>query len=289
MTIENEDQELNVPPVETEQEQEQEQTPPADAPGEGEGDDENEVVITFGDEPAPPPSEEPAQSTPAWVKELRKSQRDLQRENRELRSKLQAPAPADNAPTLGAKPTLEAMEWDTDKYDVALEKWYTDKGKVEAHAATQKQEQSKQQEAWQAKLTSYQTNKAALKAPDFEEAEHAATEIFSVTQQGVLLQGAENSAQLVYALGKNPAKAKELAAITDPVRFAWKAAQLEKEMKMTTTPRKTPPPPDRPLKGSGPVGGSSDATLERLRADAERTGDLSKVVAYKRDMKSRQK
>ena len=54
--------------------------------GEGQADD-DAVVVTIGDEQ--PPEEEQHAQAPAWVKELRKSQRELQRENRELKARLQ--------------------------------------------------------------------------------------------------------------------------------------------------------------------------------------------------------
>ena len=84
----------------------------------------------------------------------------------------------------------------------------------------------------------------------------------------------------VYALGKNPKKLAELASIKDPVRFAVAVAKLETQLKVST--RKPPPPPPKITSGSAPVSGSVDSTLERLRAEAERTGDYTKVIQYKR-------
>jgi hypothetical protein len=65
-----------------------------------------------------------------------------------------------------------------------------------------------QQKAWQAKLDGYGKAKAELRVKDFEDAEAVAQELFNVTQQGVMLQGADNPALVVYALGKNPKKAR---------------------------------------------------------------------------------
>jgi hypothetical protein len=36
------------------------------------------------------------------------------------------------------------------------------------------------------------------------------------------------------------------------------------------------------------VSGSSDSTLERLRAEAEKTGDHTKVIRYKQQLKAKQ-
>jgi hypothetical protein len=105
-------------------------------------------------------------------------------------------------------------------------------------------------------------------------------DLFNETQQGMIIQGANNSAALVYALGKNPTKAKELASIKDPVKFAWEASKLEGTMKATT--RKPRSKPERTVKGSATLSGSTDGTLEKLREEAAKTGDHSKVIAYKK-------
>jgi hypothetical protein len=141
-----------------------------------------------------------------------------------------------------------------------------------------------QQKAWQAKLDGYGKAKAELRVKDFEDAEEVAQQVFSITQQGVLLQGADNPALVVYALGKNPAKAKELAEIKDPVKFAFAVAKLEKDLKVTN--RRQAPAPERIVTGTGRSSGAVDSTLERLREDAARTGNMTKVIAYKAQKRS---
>ena len=113
-----------------------------------------------------------------------------------------------------------------------------------------------------------------------------AQELLSTTQQGIILQGAENPALVIYALGKNPAKLKEMAAITDPVKYAFAVSKLETQLKVT---QRKAPPPERTVQGTGRVSGTVDSTLERLRADAERTGDYTKVVQYRKQLKQKQK
>jgi hypothetical protein len=141
-----------------------------------------------------------------------------------------------------------------------------------------------QQKAWKAKLDGYGRAKAELRVKDFEDAEAVAQELFNITQQGVMLQGADNPALVVYALGKNPKKAQELAAIKDPVKFAFAVAKLEKDLKVTN--RKQAPAPERVITGTARSSGAVDSTLERLREEAARTGNMSKVVAYKRQKKA---
>lgn len=240
---------------------------------------EDEVVVTIGEE-TPPTEEEEVARAPEWVRELRKNHRELLRKNRELEAKLNATTGAETKPApLGKKPTLDDCDYDAERFETELTSWYDRKRKADEEAARVEAEQKDAQKAWQAKLDAYGKAKTELKVKDFDDAEALIQENFSQTQQGIILQGAENSALLVYALGKNLKKLKELASINDPVKFAFAVAKLETQLKVTN--RKAAPPPEKTVRGTGPVSGTMDSQLERLRADAERTGDYSKVVAYK--------
>lgn len=241
---------------------------------------EEEVVVSIGEEPPPPEEQTRA---PEWVRELRKSHRELQRRNRELEEKVKTVA-VEQKPQVGKKPTLEDLDYDAERYEAALQSWYEQKRRADDAEAKAREAAAAQERAWQAKLDAYGKAKAELKVRDFEDAESFAQETFSVTQQGVMLQGAENPALVIYALGKNPAKAKELSSISDPVKFAFAVAKLEAQLKVT--PRKAPPPPERAVRGTAPVSGTVDSTLERLREEAARTGDMSKVMAYRRQQKA---
>jgi hypothetical protein len=252
---------------------------------ESEPEGEEEIKITLGNETLTEPEPE-TERAPEWVRDLRRSHRELQRKVREYEAKEQA-APVQTAlPTLGAKPKLEDHDYDTDRYEAALESWYKQKDAVESARRQQQQQAEEQQRTWQSKLDGYAKAKTELKVRDYEDAEHTVQQALNVTQQGVVLQGAENPALVVYALGKNPKKAKELAAITDPVKFAFAVAKLEAQLKVT--PRTKPPAPERSLPaGTAPVSGTSDSTLDRLREEASRTGDMTKVIRYKQQLKAK--
>ncbi len=237
----------------------------------------DEVVVSIGEESPPP--EEPAHA-PEWVRELRKTNRELQRQNRELQTKLQTTAQIESQPVaLGTKPRLEDHDYDADKYEEALTNWFDRKRQADEIRAKQDAALADQNKAWQSKLDGYSKAKADLKVKDFDDAEATAQELFSITQQGVMLQGADNPALVVYALGKNPKKAQELASIKDPVKFAFAVAKLEKDLKVTN--RRAAPPPERVVSGTGRVSGAVDSTLERLREEASKSGDMTKVLAYK--------
>ena len=273
--------EVEVPEIEIEQPEQIGDE--ADAPASPPEVEEDEVLVTIGEE-APPP-EEHAQA-PEWVRELRKQHRQLQREKRELEEKLKSVSqPAERPIAVGKKPTLEEYDYDAEKYENELAAWFERKRRADEAEARARAAEAEANQAWQAKLDGYGKAKADLKVRDFEDAEATVSETFSVTQQGVLLQGADNPALLVYALGKNPSKAKELASIKDPVKFAFAVAKLETQLKVQN--RKAATPPEKTVRGTGPVSGAVDSTLERLRADAERTGDFSKVMAYKRQQKAK--
>lgn len=244
--------------------------------------DEDEIVISIGEES--PPQEEEARA-PKWVRELRKSNREKERKIRELEAQLTANVTETKPVALPAKPTLEGCDYDSDEYENKLAAWYEQKREYDAAEAQIEAQRDAEAKEWQDKLNSYAKAKASLKVRDYEDAEAFALDTFNVTQQGIVLQGAENPAHLIYALGKSQKRAKELASINDPVKFAFAVAKLETQLKVTN--RKAAAAPERTItSGGGRISGSVDSTLERLREEALKTGDLSKVMAYKRGKKT---
>lgn len=238
--------------------------------------DDGEVVVSIGDEK---PQDDEVKRAPEWVRKLRKDTAEKSKRIRELETKLAELSGAEKKPALGDKPTLEGCGYDEQKFDAQLASYYERKRAVDDEAAKAKAEEEEHQRAWQQKLESYGRAKSELRVADYEEAEIAAQEVFSTTQQGILINGADNPAVLVYALGKDPERAKKLAAIKDPVKFAFAVAKIESQLKVQ--PRKQPPLPEKVVKSSGRMSGAIDHELERLREEAARTGDISKVVAYK--------
>jgi len=244
--------------------------------------EEEEVVVSIGEE-APPPEEHT--QAPEWVRELRKTNRELQRQNRELQGRLQV-QPAEAKPVaIGNKPKLEDHDYDADKYEEALTSWFERKRQADDVNARQEAEAQNQQKAWQAKLDGYSKAKAELRVKDFEDAEFAVQSEFSVLQQNILIDAIDNPAMMVVALGKNPAELKKLAAITSPTKFLRELSRIE-DTKLKVTNRKQAPAPERVVTGTGRSSGAVDSTLERLREEAARTGNMTKVIAYKRQKKA---
>jgi len=239
-------------------------------------DDGNEVTVSIGE---PDPQAEEERKAPQWVRNLRNINRELLREKKELEARLNTQTTETKPVQVGVKPSIEDFDYDTDKFEGALSDWFEKKRRADQEEQRRKDESKAQDEAWQAKLDNYGKLKAEIPVKDFQEAEAEVKTVLSVVQQGIVLQGAENPALVVYAIGKNPTKAKELAALTDPVKFAFAVAKMEAQLKVT--PKKPTPEPERVVNGTGRVSGTVDSQLERLREDAAKSGDYTKVSAYK--------
>lgn len=277
--IEQENEEVLDDQVQEEQggdvEQEEEQSSDKETPENPEETD--EVVVHIGDTPV---NEEDGKA-PQWVKDLRRQKREDTKRIRELEEKLAATQKADK-PVLGKKPALADADIDFDpvKFEAALEDWHEKKRTLDRQEEQERAQQQQQQQAWQQKLARYGDEKIKLKVPDYQEAEEAAYTTLSTIQQGIIVQGADNPALVVYALGKNPAKLKELADITDPVNFAVAIGKLETQLKVT---KRTAPAPEKVIKGAAPNTSAVNNQLDKLREEAEKTGDFSKVMEYKRN------
>jgi hypothetical protein len=255
-----------------------------DEPTEAEAEEDEDVVSINGE--APDPETEDDDRAPEWVRDLRKEYRNEKRRAKELEQKVER-LERGNTPAsqpIGLKPTLESTDYDTERYETELASWYEKKRTHDDQQNVVQSQQKAVQKEWETKLESYHSSKAELKVKDYDFAEDVVQDNLSVMQQGMIVQGADNPALVVYALGKNPKKAKELASITDPVKFAFAVAKLETNLKVTT--RKASSRPEKKISGTGRPSGSVDNTLERLRTEAEKTGDYSKVFQYKKQKKS---
>ena len=232
-----------------------------------------EDVVTIGEDTPPQEQQEEA---PEWVKDLRKSHRQIQRENKELRKKLESREKQEPTKKEVKKPTMEECEFDDTLYDQKMEEYY------KAKAIKDRQEQEAN-EVWSNVLKSYDEKKKSLKVRDYEDSESIVQDTLNETQQGIILQGAENPAIVVYALGKDEERAKKLASINDPIKFAFEVAKLETQMKVTR--RRPSTQPEKIISGSEKIVGGADKQLEKLRKEAQKTGDFSKVIAYKNKIK----
>jgi len=191
-----------------------------------------------------------------------------------------ATKPAPEKVELGEKPTLASCDYDDDEYELKLAKWLKDKDEADKELSKAEEVKQRAAQRWQEKVQRFEKAKAEIAAPDLEDAEAFVLETLSPTQQAIIVDGADNPAVVLYALGKNQTKAKELAALDNHVEFAFAIAKLEGQLKVTKS--KTPAP-EKAVRGGSGV--NSAATLDALRAEAEKTGDYTKVRAFKSKMR----
>lgn len=284
------DEEDNIDPIEDNQEAESQEDPEETQDESNQSDDETsedeEFVITVGDE-EPEPSDDDdfsGKPAPAWVKDLRKKEREARKRIKELEAQVQQAKPAEKPIEVGLKPKLADFDYDEDQFESAVEQWHERKRQVEQQQVAKQAEEEKAKQAWQQKMQSYEERRqnVASKVRDFEEVEEAAKDKLTPTQQGILIHAAENPELIMYHLGKNPKKAQELSAITDPVLFAFAAAKLDSQMKIQT--RKPATQPEKKPSGSAGLAGAVDQKLAQLEAKAAKTGDRTELIKYKKSL-----
>ena len=244
---------------------------------EGEGNQEPESGETAVEGEAPQPQES---RTFRKLREISnaalKDKRRLERELEEIRAKLPKPEP-----TLGAKPTLDQYDYDETKFSEAYDQWMERKAAMDAADREKLADIRKQEEEVENFKKSYKTRADSLGVDDFQEAEAEVGSMLNPTQTGLLMRGADDPAVLVYALSKSPARLIELSKITDPVKFTVAVAKLEINLSAKRPNRPAPEPRINSERSSaGHSAGSSQ--LEKLREEAARSGDYSRVVEYKR-------
>lgn len=249
--------------------------------------EDGELVISFGEE-APTSEEAEHKEAPAWVKELRKADREKAKRIRELEAQVAARAEAEK-PLAAAKPTLAECDFDEDVFAEKLTAYHEAERAAKAARDAKAAQEQKQAEAWQATVSAYQTATKALKVDDFESAEESVKGTLNPMQMAIVLDAVstpEAAAKLVFALGSNPNQLKQLASTVNPVKFAIAVSKLEE--KMTVQPRKAAPAPEKTLKGGAPAVGVTDTKLAQLEAAAEKSGNWDPVLAYKRAKKAQQ-
>lgn len=266
-----------------------EETPPEQADDaepptgekDGEGEDEKEqVVISYGDQEQPVDVDE--DPGPLWARELRQRYSKMKSENHQLREKLKQIEKPQQSIDPGPMPTIEQCEYDEVEFGKKMAAWQREKI-LQEHE--QKQQQARQQQAQQRfsdRLKRYAEKRKIISQSlhDYDDAEDRVQSRFDVTKQGIIVQGADDPALVIYAIGKNPEKAKALAQIDNPIDFAFAVAKMESNLKLGK--RKKPPQPEKKITRTGSTAGAFDSRLEELRKQAMKSGDYTKVNAYKK-------
>ena len=260
-----------------------------DLPDLSEEDESEEVLeISLGEESLTSEEEQEEDTpAPAWVKDVRKSNRDLKKQNRELEAKLQsqgqAVAPTEEAKPL-TKPTMESCDFDEQKFESAVDDYNESKRLASEKAEKSKTLAESQKSENQKFYDNYAKEKASLKVDKdkLEEHEENVIEALSLEQQDLIIQTATNPALLTHALGnpKISAKLKELAEVKGERQFIRKLVELELQLKTSTSKRSKPKPEQSVKGGSKPTGGlqkSYDAAISK--------GDYTQAAKLKQQLK----
>jgi len=243
--------------------------------------DEEESFVGFAEEPEGDEEETPL------IKRLREQNRE---QARKLRQLSRSPSPSANdddpEPTIPPRKRIEDFDYDGDAFNA-----YDDQraDAVDAHTAWKLREDQRKsarssQEAEQARQLEQQVK--ALKVSDYKDRAALVRDRLTDQQMAILVSGADNPAQVIYALGRSETRLDALASEDNLARFAVTLGKMEKEIKVTK--RKAPAPESRVRGASAaPSASGSDKQLERLEAEAARTGNRSKLIAYKAGQRNR--
>lgn len=255
----------------------------------GQEDQDGEITVTIEGEQSQEdlePQEPEAQKS--WVNKLRRDREEAVRKARELErrlaeieaAKIAAAEPQDPGPM----PKIADVGFDDEAHETALAKWIEDTAAFKDVKAKRDAAAQAEKDRWAGLQASYAEKQKALGASDYKAAEDIVMATLSRGQQGAILEVIADPAAFVYALGRNPAKAEELAKLGDTARFVAEIARLEGKVKMD---RKTPPPPESRLPGSSAGGGGSiTARIAAAQKAAEISGDYDEVYKLKREARA---
>ena len=215
------------------------------------------------------------QEAPEWVKKVREENRELKRQLKQRESQ------QFEQQVLREKPTLDDHDYDSDAFEQDYAQWLTEKQQVDAQVHAERQKYEQYHERYKADVDAIKA-----KAPDYDEVELSVVDVLSEQKQGLLQMLVDNPAKVVYALGKNsPAQLERLSKLDD-IQFAKQIVLMEMQMSSKTKSRNQNKPKPKTHELEGAAGGA-DTRLAKLEAEADRTGDRSKVAAYKKQMKSK--
>ena len=215
------------------------------------------------------------QEAPEWVKKVREENRELKRQLKQRESQ------QFEQQVLREKPTLDDHDYDSDAFEQDYAQWLTEKQQVDAQVHAERQKYQQYHERYKADVDAIKA-----KAPDYDEVELSVVDVLSEQKQGLLQMLVDNPAKVVYALGKNsPAQLERLSKLDD-IQFAKQIVLMEQQMSSKTKSRNQNKPKPKTHELEGAAGGA-DTRLTKLEAEADRTGDRSKVAAYKKQLKSK--
>lgn len=237
----------------------------------------DEDVFAFGDDET---DEQPNDT--GLVKHLREQLKRAQKEAAEAKRA----APQEQAIDVGEKPTLAGCDYDEETYETQLDAWKERKDAADRQVEERTKTAAAQEKQWEATLTEVAAEKAELNRPDADDAFETVRAALGDQMNALVIHAADkgNRAKLIYALAQHPSRLEALAqANNDPIRFIKEVVKLEGSLKMVK--RRKAPEPDVASRGSAPIAspkGATDKQLAKLEEQADKTGDRTDLIKFKR-------
>jgi len=221
-----------------------------------------EYSLRVGDEEIPLTEEDDdhvdGQPAPQWVKDLRKNNREKDKELRELRRQLEQvqSRPAEQQPqqqtdVIPPKPTLESCEYDEAAFEQAMTDWHEKKSRAEQQKQQQERQQQEYQQRFQQRVEAHKQRAAKLPVRDYQEMEAIVLSELPPVQQEIIIHCADEGSELIaYGLGKSQQLRQRVAAETDPIRAAFLLGQISKQVHLAPKPKKAIKP-EPEVRGGG--------------------------------------
>jgi len=182
---------------------------------------------------------------PNWAKQLRQRQKELARENRQLKTQQQQAA-AQYEPEVFNEPFPELedpdVEFDPAKLKAKVLNWTDKKAKFETSQSSKKAEFEQMQTRYSERLTDYQSKKVTLQKQftDYDKAEAAVISEVPQTVQNAILLYADDPSLIVLAAGRNKEVRDKLTKLqNDPVALGVEIGRLSKMVKVSSKPKPT--------------------------------------------------
>ena len=284
--------------VESEDDEAEETESGEESEAEGDEDDSVEVVHADDADTAKNEGNDKPKGPPRRIRKLlervEKAQTELtgkDAENQLLKMQLEQLAKAQGKERVKKPPTLADCGYDEGKFAEAMAQFVTETAvpSVFSKQLEQHQTQAQQEQAKIARsnaLEGHYQRADSLKVKDYDLAEEKAVELLGRDLVEDIAATADDSELLLYYLGKNPAKAEELKRVfaeKGPALGTYALGKIAAGLKTVPTgPKKSTPDPDKPVDGAGPAGGTWQQRLEKARARADKTGDLTEVIKLKK-------
>lgn len=249
-----------------------------------------ETVIAFADE-----ADEDNDDLEDVDEKARQLIRNLRNQVRDAHGKLakfqRAPQSAANDGDPEPQVPDEPGELDTFGYDEEKQReaWRAFNAAKEKHAewkVRQSERETERSRAAERHAKQIEQQRSSLGVSDYEEKAQLVKDRLTDAQIAVLTNGAQNPAKLIYALGRSPSKLEQIANEENLARFAVMVGGMERDIKVT---KRSAPAADTRVRGataSSSLGNNDAKQLAKLEKEAERTGDRTALIRFKKQMKA---